>query len=48
VATVQVQEQQRVLVSGHNANTGSNDNAQTKTQPSASVQPATSGLNLVA
>jgi len=48
VATIQVQEQQRVLVSSHNANTGSNDNAQSKTQPTSSVHTGSSGLNLVA
>jgi hypothetical protein len=47
VATVQVQEQQRVLVSKQGGNLGSNDN-NSKTQASATVQPASTGLNLVA
>jgi len=47
VATVQVQEQQRVLVAKQGGNLGSsNDN--TKTQANATVQTATTGLNLVA
>jgi hypothetical protein len=48
VATVQVQEQQRVLVSKQGGNLGSNDNTQSKTQANATVQTATTGLNLVA
>jgi len=47
VATVQVQEQQRVQVSKQGGNLGSNDN-DSKTQASTTVQPAKSGLNLVA
>jgi hypothetical protein len=47
VATVQVQEQQRVLVGNQGGKQGSsNDN--TKTQANATVQTAAPGLNLVA